>query len=74
MAPGGRITREEGILAGESCGTAVVAALDEASRLVAEDPAAARAAVMVVILPDGGRNYLSKLYDDAWLESKGLLP
>ena len=68
-----RITREEGILAGESCGTAVVAALDEARRLLAEDPAAARAAVMVVIFPDGGRNYLSKLYNDEWMRANGLL-
>jgi len=68
-----RITREEGILSGESCGTAVVAALDEARRLMAEDPAAARAAVMVVILPDGGRNYLSKLYNDEWMRANGLL-
>ncbi|HLX34880.1 MAG TPA: cystathionine beta-synthase [Candidatus Limnocylindrales bacterium] len=68
-----RITREEGILAGESCGTAVLAALDEARRLMAEDPAGARAAVMVVILPDGGRNYLSKLYNDEWMRANGLL-
>ena len=68
-----RITREEGILSGESCGTAVVAALDEARRLMAEDPAAARDAVMVVILPDGGRNYLSKLYNDEWMRANGLL-
>jgi cystathionine beta-synthase len=68
-----RITREEGILAGESCGTAVVAALDEARALIASDPAAAREAVMVVILPDGGRNYLSKLYNDEWMRVNGLL-
>jgi cystathionine beta-synthase len=68
-----RITREEGILAGESCGTAVLAALDEARRLVAEDPQAAAQAVMVVILPDGGRSYLSKLYNDEWMRANGLL-
>ena len=68
-----RITREEGILSGESCGTAVVAALDEARRLMASDPKAAREAVMVVILPDGGRNYLSKLYNDEWMRVNGLL-
>jgi cystathionine beta-synthase len=68
-----RITREEGILAGESCGTAVVAALDEARRLIAQDPAAARAALIVVIFPDGGRNYLSKLYNDEWMRVNGLL-
>jgi cystathionine beta-synthase len=68
-----RITREEGILAGESCGTALIAALDEARRLMREDAAAARDAVMVVIFPDGGRNYLSKLYNDEWLRANGLL-
>ncbi|HEX8026094.1 MAG TPA: cystathionine beta-synthase, partial [Candidatus Limnocylindrales bacterium] len=68
-----RITREEGILAGESCGTAVLAVLDEARRLMREDPEAAKAAVMVVILPDGGRNYLSKLYNDEWMRANGLL-
>jgi len=68
-----RITREEGILAGESCGTAMVAALDEAARLMREEPEAARDAVIVVILPDGGRNYLSKLYNDEWMRANGLL-
>src|SRR6187455_1005273 len=68
-----RITREEGILAGESCGTAVVAALDEARRIMAERGAAANKAVLVVIFPDGGRNYLSKLYNDEWMRANGLL-
>jgi cystathionine beta-synthase len=68
-----RITREEGILAGESCGTAVVAALDEARRLMREEGDAARERVMVVIFPDGGRNYLSKLYNDEWMRANGLL-
>jgi cystathionine beta-synthase len=68
-----RITREEGILAGESCGTALIAALDEARRLMHEDAAAAREAVIVVIFPDGGRNYLSKLYNDEWMRANGLL-
>ncbi|MGI8871784.1 MAG: PLP-dependent cysteine synthase family protein [Candidatus Limnocylindria bacterium] len=57
----------EGILMGESCGTALWAAL-QCARDVA-DPSA----LMVVILPDGGRNYLAKLYDDAWLRAHGLL-
>ncbi len=68
-----RITREEGILAGESCGTAMVAALDEARRIMRERGAAAREAVMVVVFPDGGRNYLSKLYNDEWMRANGLL-
>ena len=68
-----RITREEGILAGESCGTALIAALTTARDLMAADPAAAREAVIVVIFPDGGRNYLSKLYNDEWMRINGLL-
>ncbi len=68
-----RITREEGILAGESCGTAMIAALDEAARLMRDEPDTAKDAVMVVILPDGGRNYLSKLYNDEWMRTHGLL-
>ncbi len=66
-----RITREEGILAGESCGTALVAALTVAGELV--EAGTASDAVMVVILPDGGRNYLSKLYNDEWMRANGLL-
>jgi cystathionine beta-synthase len=68
-----RVTREEGILAGESCGTAVVAALDEARRLMADEPERVSAAVIVVILPDGGRSYMSKLYNDEWMRINGLL-
>ena len=67
-----RITREEGILAGESCGTALIAALDEARRIMRGDGAATDA-VIVVIFPDGGRNYLSKLYNDEWMRANGLL-
>ncbi len=68
-----RITREEGILAGESCGTAVVAALDQARLIMAGDGDKAVEAVLVVILPDGGRSYLSKLYNDEWMRANGLL-
>jgi cystathionine beta-synthase len=68
-----RITREEGILAGESCGTAMIAALDEMSRLMRDERDAAAEAVVVVILPDSGRNYLSKLYNDEWMRANGLL-
>jgi cystathionine beta-synthase len=68
-----RLTREEGILAGESCGTVLVAAFDEARRMMREEPERAPEAVFVVLLPDGGRNYLSKLYNDEWLRVNGLL-
>ncbi len=61
-----RITREEGILVGGSSGTAVVAALRVAAELD-------EGATIVVILPDTGRNYLSKLYSDSWLLQYGLL-
>ncbi len=60
-----RVTREEGILVGGSSGTAVVAALETARELGSDD-------VVVVILPDTGRNYLSKLYSDTWLLQYGL--
>jgi cystathionine beta-synthase len=66
-----RLTREEGILAGESCGTALVAALTVARELT--DSGTGPEAVMIVILPDGGRNYLSKLYNDEWMRVNGLL-
>ena len=66
-----RLTREEGILAGESCGTALVAARALLTDLIAEERG--HDAVVVVILPDGGRNYLSKLYNDEWMRANGLM-
>ncbi len=61
-----RCTREEGMLVGGSGGTALVAALGVA----AEQP---EDATVVVLLPDSGRNYLSKLYDDKWMAEHGFL-
>jgi cystathionine beta-synthase len=52
--------REEGLFVGGSCGMAVVAAV-RAARGLPED------AVMVVLLPDTGRNYVSKVFDDEWV-------
>ncbi len=66
-----RLTREEGILAGGSCGTAMVAAL-EVVREVAATPTG-RDAVVVVLLPDSGRSYLSKIYNDEWMRANGML-
>jgi cystathionine beta-synthase len=60
-------TAVEGILMGESCGTALWAALQVARDL--ED----RNALFVVLLPDSGRNYIAKLYNDEWLRSAGLM-
>ena len=61
-----RLAREEGLLVGGSCGMAVVAALRAARDLPAD-------AVVVVILPDSGRGYLSKVFDDTWMSSYGFL-
>ena len=61
-----RCTREEGILVGGSGGTALVAALRYA-RTQPED------ATIVVLLPDSGRGYLSKVYDEAWMAEHGFL-
>src|SRR5438270_174652 len=61
-----RVTREEGILIGGSGGTAIWAAL-EIGRELGPDH------VVVVILPDSGRGYLSKVYDDDWMADYGFL-
>ena len=60
-------TAREGILMGESAGTALWAALQHARTV--DDPGA----LFVVLLPDSGRNYVAKLYNDAWLRERGLL-
>ena len=61
-----RITKEEGLLAGGSCGTAVWAALEVGRELGPDD-------LMVVVLPDSGKNYLSKLYNESWMVEHGFL-
>ncbi|GIG27970.1 cystathionine beta-synthase [Cellulomonas marina] len=68
-----RLAREEALLVGGSSGMAVVAALRVAERLEREDPAAAARAVVVVLLPDSGRGYLSKIFSDPWMRSYGFL-
>jgi len=59
-----RVARTEGILLGGSSGTALSAALRYAARGTAKD-------VIVVLCPDTGRNYLSKMYDEEWLAENG---
>jgi cystathionine beta-synthase len=61
-----RLAREEAMLVGGSCGMAVVAAVK-----VAEE--AGPDALVVVLLPDGGRGYMSKIFNDAWMSSYGFL-
>ncbi|MDN8547722.1 pyridoxal-phosphate dependent enzyme [Microbacterium sp. NM3R9] len=65
-----RLAREEGLFVGGSSGMAVVAALRTARGLGPDD-------VVVVLLPDHGRGYLSKIFDDDWMRARGfadLLP
>src|SRR6185437_1673377 len=61
-----RLAREEGLLTGGSCGLAVVAALRVAQSAGPGD-------VIVVLLPDGGRGYLSKIFNDEWMADYGFL-
>jgi cystathionine beta-synthase len=61
-----RLAREEGLLVGGSCGMATVAALRVAAQAGPDD-------VVVVLLPDGGRGYLSKIFDDGWMARYGFL-
>jgi cystathionine beta-synthase len=55
-----RLMREEGLFVGGSCGMAVVAAVRAAKDLP-------QSAVLVVLLPDTGRNYVSKVFNDEWV-------
>ncbi|MFP5282135.1 MAG: pyridoxal-phosphate dependent enzyme, partial [Actinomycetes bacterium] len=60
-----RLARTEGLLVGGSCGMACVAAVRLAVEL--DDPDA----VIVVLLPDSGRGYLAKIFNDEWLRRYG---
>ncbi len=61
-----RITREEGLLVGGSSGTAVAAAVRVAQDLSEND-------VLVVVMPDSGRGYMSKIFNDEWMIANGFL-
>ncbi|WP_433416470.1 cystathionine beta-synthase [Microtetraspora malaysiensis] len=61
-----RLAREEALLVGGSCGMAVVAALRVARNAGPDD-------VVVVLLPDSGRGYLSKIFNDEWMADYGFL-
>jgi cystathionine beta-synthase len=61
-----RLARDEGILVGGSSGMAVVAAVHVAAGLSPDD-------VVVVLLPDSGRGYLSKIFNDEWMADYGFL-
>ncbi len=62
-----RLAREEGILVGGSSGTACSAAMRVAQTMSSKD-------VVVVLMPDGGRGYLSKVFSDEWMRASGFLP
>jgi cystathionine beta-synthase len=61
-----RLAREEALLVGGSCGLAVAAALRLAEELTEDD-------LVVVLLPDSGRGYLSKIFNDEWMADYGFL-
>lgn len=63
-----RLAREEGLLVGWSCGSAVQGAIDylKANPLNEDD-------VMVIILPDSGTRYIGKVYNDEWMKKQGFL-
>jgi cystathionine beta-synthase len=61
-----RIAREEGLLVGGSSGTAAVAAIGLAKTLPKD-------AVLVVVFPDSGRGYMSKIFNDEWMIANGFL-
>jgi cystathionine beta-synthase len=61
-----RITREEGLLVGGSSGTAAVAAVKLAKTLPND-------AIVVVLFPDSGRGYMSKIFNDEWMIANGFL-
>jgi cystathionine beta-synthase len=62
-----RISKEEGIFVGWSCGSAVYGAMEYARQNLKKDD------VMVIILPDHGSRYLSKIYNDNWMRDHGFL-
>lgn len=64
---GRRLAREEGLLVGGSSGTATCAALRVAENMSKDD-------VIVVIMPDGGRGYLSKMFSEDWMAENGFMP
>ncbi len=60
-----KLAELEGLVVGGSCGMAVVGGL----RVAKEFPER----LTVVLLPDSGRNYLSKIFDDDWMQDQGFL-
>jgi cystathionine beta-synthase len=61
-----RVTREEGLLIGGSGGTAVAAALEVGRDLGPDD-------LVVVLIPDSGRGYLSRVFDEDWMYGYGFV-
>ncbi|MBW7889105.1 MAG: cystathionine beta-synthase [Bacteroidetes bacterium] len=61
-----KTTREEGIFIGGSAGTAIHAALEYCKHIESDD-------VVVILLPDSGSRYASKIYNDVWMRENGFL-
>lgn len=68
-----RLTKEEGIFAGGSSGSALAAAVRHAQSLDRGNGRKAEERLVVVILPDSGSRYLSKFYDDKWMRENAFL-
>jgi cystathionine beta-synthase len=62
-----RMTREEGMLVGGSCGTVIAS-----TRRLLQCPEL-KGKTVVILLHDSGKNYISKIYNDEWMQEKGLL-
>ena len=62
-----RLSREEGLFIGWSCGTAVHGAMEWAREHLTDDD------IMVILLPDHGTRYLGKIYNDTWMKDHGFL-
>jgi cystathionine beta-synthase len=61
-----RLAREEGLLVGGSCGMAVVAGIEVAKRAKPGD-------LIVILLPDSGRGYIGKIFNDDWMRKYGFI-
>ncbi len=66
-----RLAREEGLFVGGSCGMAMAGALDYLRR---EKDNLSKDDLVVVLLPDSGFRYLSKIFNDRWMENHGFMP
>ncbi len=63
-----KLAKKEGLFVGGSCGAAVYGALE-----YAQNNDFGKDDIMVIILPDSGTRYVSKIYNDKWMDDHGFL-